>query len=197
MTERRQLTIAVVGCAVASAVVLFAASRTWLVEVTARPAPLPPTSVAHSGGSLVPALTALALVALAGAGAILATRGRARTVVAVFLSAVGLGITAVPAIALGDRGVTWGWVVVAAVAGLGVAAAGAMTLRYGRGWPGMGARYDRAGAATGAAAPDGRTEIDDRIAGVSRSDATSDTPASDTDMAWWDAIDRGEDPTKR
>jgi hypothetical protein len=72
---RRQLVAAVVGCVVAASAALFAGTRTWLIETTARPAPQPELVSHVAGGSLVPLLPALGLVALAGAGGLVATRG--------------------------------------------------------------------------------------------------------------------------
>jgi uncharacterized membrane protein (TIGR02234 family) len=65
--------------------------------------------------------------------------------------------------------------VLCAVGGAALVAGGLLTIGRGRGWPAMGARYERrappAPTGTGDAARDG--------------------------MATWDAIDRGEDPTDR
>jgi glutamate racemase len=41
MTGRRGLTVAVVACVAAAALALFAASRTWQIEIMVRPQPLP------------------------------------------------------------------------------------------------------------------------------------------------------------
>ncbi|WP_224275525.1 Trp biosynthesis-associated membrane protein, partial [Streptomyces sp. LS1784] len=62
-----------------------------------------------------------------------------------------------------------GWPWVALVGGVLLALAGLLTLRYGRGWPAMGSRYE---------APTRRTP------------ARTDTPGD-----LWKALDRGEDPT--
>ena len=175
--QRRELTVAVLGCAVAAGLALFAASRTWLVEVTQRPAPLPATEIARSGGSLVPALPALALVGLAGAGALLATRGRGRLAVGVLLAVSGLALagTAIGAVVNLD-GVAAGWPALAALAGAVVAVVGGVTVRSGRSWPALGTRYDR---------PAPRPAHDRRLA-----------RDQDQSGGMWDAIDRGEDPTK-
>ena len=135
MTPRRELALAVVACAVASALALFAASRPWLVEVTPRPAPLPPISATRSGASLVPLLPAVALVALAGAGALLATRGRW---VGAVLVAAGLtmAVTATGQVAHG------GWPLLCVVAGAVITLVGGAALRRGRAWPRLGTRYD-------------------------------------------------------
>jgi hypothetical protein len=169
--KTRQFAVAVLACAAGAGVALFAASRTWLVEVTAQPDPLPATTVTRAGGSLLPLLPALALVALAGAGGLLATRGRARQVVAGLITLAGLGVAVSPIGEVGRGGVAVGWVVVSMLAGLAVAAVGVLAVRRGRSWPSMGARYERA-ASTAAAG------------------------ATKPDRDLWAALDRGEDPTK-
>jgi len=158
MTPRRELASAVLVDLAGAGLALFAATRTWAVEVTARPAPLPPVRTAETGGAV---LSALGVVALAGAGALLATRGRGRTVVGVLLAGIGLGIVAgaVP-------GLPAGWPALCAAGGLAVAAAGAFAVARGHGWPHMGTRYERAASRT------------------------------DPDRDLWEALDRGEDPTK-
>ena len=186
MTPRRQLTVAVVACAAAAGLALFSASRPWLVEATVRPEPLPAVTTVRSGGSLAPSLPALGWVALAAAGALLATRGRARMALGLLVVLVGLAmpvvVLATAAAVSGDApaaggptasgpaavgpAVVAGWRLAAMVAGVAVAAVGVATIRWGRSWPALGSRYERA-AAPGAARPD-----------------------------LWDALDRGEDPTR-
>ena len=65
----------------------------------------------------------------------------------------------------------------AAVAGVLAIAAGGLVVVRGRSWPGMGRRYERAGAETPP-----RTE---------RAERTDEDRAQDA----WKALDRGEDPT--
>jgi uncharacterized membrane protein len=143
-SPRRQLTLAVLVAAAAAGLALYAASRTWRVEVTVRPAPLPAVRTARPGGALLPVLPALALVGLAGAGALLATRGRGRTAVGVLVLVSGLGMVGAAAYALAALdGVGAGWPVVCGLAGAAVAAVGAVALRRGRAWPGLGTRYER------------------------------------------------------
>lgn len=178
---RRELTVAVLACAVAAGVALYAASRPWVTEVTVRPAPLPPLSRGRAGGSVVPPLPALAWVSLAGAGALLATRGRARQMLAVGLLGCAAGIVASAAYALAavDR-ITAAGPAFALVAGVGLGVIGIVTLRRGGAWSGLGTRYEPpSSAGPRPAAPE----------------QPSPGPArSDPDL--WDAIDRGEDPTK-
>ena len=169
---RRELTLAVIACAVAAGLALYAASRTWVVDITTRPAPLPPLSQRRAGGSIAPALPALGLVSLAAAGALLATRGRARPALAVGLLGCGLAILVSTAYALATvDGVTAAGPALALAAGGALAVVAVVTLRRGRAWPSLSTRYERRPAGATPAKP----------------------PTSDTEV--WDAIDRGEDPT--
>jgi hypothetical protein len=174
---RRELTLAVVIGTAAAAFALFAASRTWQVEIETRPAPLPAVEVARSGVDLAPALPALALVALAATGGLVAARRRARTLVGVIMAASGLGIAVAAAVTLGSAGLAWPAMCVIAGGVIGVVAMRA--IRRGRSWPVMGARYER---------PDRRIGSADR-----QGSADGRTGTSDTEM--WDAIDQGIDPT--
>jgi hypothetical protein len=169
----------VLGCAVAAGVALFAASRTWVVETVVRAAPLPPVTTAHTGAGLSPALPALALVALAGAGGLLATRGRGRQLVAGLLLVAGLGLTV---LAAGKLGVAVGWALLTALAGLGVAAAGLVALLRGGDWPSLGTRYER-------------RRRDERIDGSGQVDTPVEPNGELASQTMWDAIERGEDPT--
>lgn len=187
-TDRRPLTYAVLLCLAGAALALFAATRIWAVEVTARPAPLPALREVRTGGDLLPWLPALALVGLAGAGAVLATRGVPRRVVGGLLLAVGAGVTAgagyaALAPAAGAAGSTWP--LLCAVGGLALTLGGTLTAARGNRWPAMGARYERAAAKPGVAGwggGPGAAADDPRAVGRGL-------------VETWDALDRGEDPT--
>lgn len=167
-TGRRGLTVTALATAVASAVVLFAATRDWDAIMTHQVSPLPPTTEYRTGTDMSPWLPALGAVGLAGAGALLATRGRLRTVVGGLLALSGLGIVGAVIETLQHR-IDAGWPALTIVAAVVVVVAGAVTVRDSGTWPEMGARYERPQAGTGTAkAP--QTEL-------------------------WDALDRGEDPT--
>ena len=136
---------------------------------------------------------ALALVALAGVVAILATRGAGRTIVGALLILAGAGITASVVYAATDRSAleelaaraaslasaagvrieitAWPWLT--AGGGLLIAAAGLLTVVRGRSWPGMGNRYE---------AP-------------RRADGGGTGTPSGTAGGMWEALDRGQDPT--
>jgi len=171
---RRGLATAAVVCAAGAGLVLLAATRTWSTTVTVRAAPLPPERVAHTGGDLTAWLPALALVALAGAGALLATRGAVRRAVGVLLMLAGAGLAAGGAARFhlasgGGRA----WPVLVVVGGLAVVWSGYRTLRDSAAWPAMGSRYERADRASAA-----------ERGGRDRGDA-----------GMWDDIDHGVDPT--
>ncbi|MFC6020329.1 Trp biosynthesis-associated membrane protein [Plantactinospora solaniradicis] len=182
-TGRRALAYTVLFCLFGAGLAVFAATRTWAVEVTARPAPLPATRTVHSGADLLPWLPALALVGLAGAGAVLGTRGLGRRLVGGLLVAVGVGVAIGGVyggfgIHRGDIRLTWPLLCV--LGGLLTMVAGGITTARGATWPVMGARYERAprrGEPEPSPATDG-----------GRLDGRRTRTA-------WDALDRGEDPT--
>jgi hypothetical protein len=167
---RPGLAVTAVACAAGAGLILLAATRGWQDLVTVRPAPLPPVAEHRTGAQLAPWLPALGVVALAGAGALFATRAAARQVVGGLLVMSGAGVVVAALLTLDDD-VRLAWPLLCALGGLVVLAAGVVTVRAGRSWPGMGARYERPSA------PERRP----------------DRPASQAEL--WDALDRGEDPT--
>ncbi|MEU8182773.1 Trp biosynthesis-associated membrane protein [Micromonospora sp. NPDC049044] len=184
---RRELTYAVLLCLVGAGLALWAATRTWSVELTVRPAPLPPVRETRSGAGLLPWLPALALVTLAGGGAVLATRGRPRQVLGAVLGVLALAVAAGAGYGLGvdvDGSVNRQWPVLCLLGGVLAAAGGFWTAVRGAGWPAMGARYERPGrtAPGGAPSPSGTPDSSAPMAGRRTTEA-------------WDALDRGEDPT--
>ena len=170
--------------------VVIAAGRHWAVASYRTTAAFPATRLPLTGTQLDPLPEAFGFVVLAGAGARLAVRGRLRPVVGVIVAACAavalvaglstalhLGPSARSAAAaqpgaLGGRpavtGSAWPWL---AVVGAAAALAGGAIL-VPAGGSGLSGRY----AAAGARAPE---------------------PAGgDEDVATWDALDRGEDPTE-
>ncbi|NUU21608.1 MAG: TIGR02234 family membrane protein [Streptomycetaceae bacterium] len=155
------------------------------------------TAVAHDSrfaidvtGSAVSKMpTALGLLGLAAAVAVLATRGRGRQMVGALLVLAGAGIIVTAVSGASDRSALdsvaatkaavegvhaaevthtfWPWVT--ALGGALILLGGLVVILRGRAWPGMGSRYE---------APGGRAP---------RRTTTS------ADM--WNALDRGEDPT--
>lgn len=170
----RELTVAVVACLAGAGLALYAATRVWTVDVSTRPAPLPPLVDERSGAALAPWLPALAVVGLAGAGALVATRGAGRRAVAVPLLLVGVGLMAGGGYGLGAVPAARAlWPAACLLGGVLVAGVAATALRRGRSWPGLGSRYDR--------------RLPSRYRGTSED---RDTPED-----LWEALDRGEDPT--
>ncbi|WP_033346064.1 Trp biosynthesis-associated membrane protein [Catenuloplanes japonicus] len=169
--HRRAFTIALVLCVAGAGLALYAVTRVWLVEVTTRAAPLPPVRAERTGGDLLSWLPPLAVVSLAGAGAVIATRGLVRRLVGALLAVLGLAIVAGAAANL-SVGV---WPVLTLIGGLAVLAAGGWTAARGPDWPSMGARYERPARAAQEPQPAMNGPRGTRQA--------------------WDALDRGEDPT--
>ncbi len=189
MSARREVGVAVLLCLAGSALVLLAAGRPWAHALVHQP-PLPPVQVAPTGRALAPVLPALGLVGLAGVAALAATRRWGRIVAGVLLLGIGgavLAVTLRTGADLGTRvrpiavqaagssgarpgavtGTGWG-----AVSGVGsglLAAAGLLVVGRGRRWATMSARYD---------AP------------------TAPRPRVEPATALWDALDRGDDPTR-
>lgn len=172
-----ELALAVVACAVGAGLAYAAATSSWSVGTGALPgAPgYEPQRELTAGPAWLPAL---GYVALAGAGALVATRGAGRRIVGVLVLLCGLGLVVVgsaplfvgaqPSPAAGRLAPTG--LAAGIVAGVLVAAAGAAAAWRGRDWPGLGARFQRPNQAT---------------------------PAGASASQMWDAMDRGEDPTDR
>jgi uncharacterized membrane protein (TIGR02234 family) len=196
---RAECAAAVGALVIGAAAALLAASRPWQTITAARPRPLADQVIHVAGRSLEPVVPALALVALAGAVAVLATRGLLRRIVGGLLALVGgvliwrasAGLASVSptraaslilehssgvGFVLGSRqvgtAVDWWWPVIAVAGGVLVTAAGALVSWRGDTWTGLSARYD---AASARPVPAG--------------------PAADATL--WAALDRGDDPTTR
>ena len=189
--QRKEMVGAVLLCVAGAGLALFAGSRAWLVEIMARPAPLGPVSTARTGLDLVPALAGVSLVALAGAGAVLATRSWGRRLVGALIVVGGLTAAGLALSALGHDGVAVGWVLTASAGGLMAAVGGAFALVRGAAWPRLGARYERPAMTVdrprlSEPPTDGSDQVGPGAGGSG--DAVS--------WEYWDALDRGDDPTK-
>ncbi|SHH30690.1 Trp biosynthesis-associated membrane protein [Geodermatophilus nigrescens] len=186
-TARRETGTALAGCALAGALALSAGGQSWsTVTVTRRP-PLPPVTETLTGSSLAPLVPAAGLLLLAAAVAVLAVRGAGRVAVGVLVVLAGgaLAWSGLRVLTGGaDPGtagageersaeVAAAWPVLVLVAAAVAVAAGVLVVLRGRRWPGMGRRYERAGAPAPA------------------------RPRTDEDRALdaWRALDRGDDPT--
>lgn len=176
MTPRRELAVTVVACGIGAVMVLLAAGRGWVVQEVARPGALP-AQVRHlTGGELRGWLPALGWVALAAAGALLATRRLLRRLTGAVLVLTGVGVSAGALTLLGSDQLRVAWPALTSAGGLLVVVAGAVAVWRGGRWPAMGARYQPSRGdrppASGPGKP-GRVE------------------------ELWEALDRGEDPTAR
>jgi Tryptophan-associated transmembrane protein (Trp_oprn_chp) len=148
MPRQRQLGSAVVACLAGAALVLYGATRVWSEQVTERPG-LTSLHATTTGATRAPWLVGLALVALAGAGALPATRGLPRRLLGGLLAVAGIG-AAVAAVAgrlgldAGTAGAGAALGPLACVLGGALAAWGGLTAaRHGHRWPTMGSRYER------------------------------------------------------
>ena len=95
MSAKREYAFALLAGAVGAGLVLLAVRERWAQAVFTQPKPLPPQVVDVSGSDLVPLAGALALAALAGLAAVIATRGVLRRVAGVLLALFGAGAGAV------------------------------------------------------------------------------------------------------
>jgi hypothetical protein len=165
---RKELTLAVLGGAVAAGLALYLSGRGWRVHTQPLPAPLPPKTVTHTGSSTAPWLTPASWAALAGCGALLATRRWSRGLVAALIALAGLAVLAGGLIGVVEGGRIYLPLIVV-LCGLGLTAVGGVAVLRGNAWPAMGSRYERA--------PEPVTEASDRPGDI------------------WASLDRGEDPT--
>lgn len=192
MTPGRRLATVVVLDALGAALLLAAAGRTWLTLVEGRPRPLPDVVTTLTGAGLSGA-RAVGLLALAAVAALPAARGPVRVAVGLVLVTAGAAglvdvgeVVADPAAAAaagpGVEVVTGsGWPLVALAGAALVALAGVLVVAWRRSLPGLSARYARRAAT----AP-----------GTPAAAAPVPRPA-DPDVALWEALDAGVDPTER
>jgi peptidoglycan/LPS O-acetylase OafA/YrhL len=161
---RRELTVTVLLCAVGALVELLAAGRPW-AKVHGAVA-----TTSYSGNHVAQAVRPLALVALAGAAALLATRRWGRIAVGILIVAAGAGTAVAAVVATDPPGSVHlpAWRIVTVIAAVPVVLAGGAAAARGYRWSVMSARYD---------APGARQRV------------------QDPDVALWDALDRGDDPT--
>ncbi|GID63361.1 hypothetical protein Acy02nite_12420 [Actinoplanes cyaneus] len=179
-TRRSHLT-AVLACLAGAGLTLYAVTRTWSSTVEHRTG-LSDLTTIRTGADEQPWLVGLAVVALAGAGALLATKGLARRILGGVLLLAGAGIAAGAVLAraaldAGEAGAAATlWPVACVAGGLAIAMGGLLAARHGHLWAAMSSRYERRPAPAAV-----RREGSDR------------EPADN--RAAWDALDRGDDPT--
>jgi len=91
-TPRREMTLLIVLGAVGAGLALLTTRQAWAYVQTAAPKPLPAGVTAESGQTLAPAVSALAVAALATLAAVLATRRMLRRIAGIVLAGFGAGI---------------------------------------------------------------------------------------------------------
>jgi uncharacterized membrane protein (TIGR02234 family) len=185
----------VVGLA-ASGACAASVAQPW-ARATATVAGLPTVEASVDGADVAPVAAALAVVCLAGFGAVLATRGWLRRALGVVIAGCAIAVLVIAVVApssaalledgLAAKGWAGGaydhsvtlWRLIAAVAAAIAALCGAVIARYGGLWATMGSRYDspaRSGAARSSVGADG--------------EQLSET-------AMWRTLDDGGDPTTK
>jgi hypothetical protein len=201
LTPQRRLGTSVAACLGGAALTLYGATRVWSVQVTERPG-LTALRASTTGAARAPWLIGLALVALAGAGALLATRGLTRRLLGVLLSVTGLGVllAAITVRAGLDPGAAGSgatvWPIACGIGGVLISGAGLAAAIHGHTMPTMSARYERT-TALSPSAPPAAASAPGAPPGLSPSpDQQRATTAADNRAAW-DALDRGDDPTLR
>ena len=178
---------------VGAGVALLAATRHWQTITLVRSAPFPSVTKQVTGRTIDAAPTALALVALAGVVAVLATRGVVRRIVGIVLALAGAALIwravgSAGAVSLGRAADLVGgpftdtgfplhghvashvvWPAVTGVCGVFVTVSGALIAWRGHRWQVMSSRYEAQPA--------------------------QDDGASKAVATLWSKLDRGEDPT--
>ena len=192
-----QYAASVIVLAVGAATVLLVASREWQT--------IGPRAIGVTGRTLDSAPTALAVVALAGVVAVIATKGKIRQLVGVLVAVAGAvaiwrSAAALPAVSASRAeeivrakqrvNVIGGsapevathpvWGVLSVIGAVLVVLAGVFIAVRGARWQGMSGRYRAPG--TGAASPP-------------PSSAPTDEDRARHDASLWGALERGDDPT--
>jgi uncharacterized membrane protein (TIGR02234 family) len=196
------LLLLVLGAALA----LLFSTRTWQTLTTARPRPLADDVLHVTGRTIDAAPTALALIALAGVAAVIATRGMVRRILGWVLALDGIAMIVRASRALSpvnaatarsivmDKhpSVTFElpaapsvevhplWGIATCVCGGLIVLAGLLIAWRGATWSGMSTRYSRP-------APDGAPSTDP--------EAQQEAEAK-ANLAMWNALERGDDPTE-
>lgn len=202
MSGRLQFLVALLLDVLGTAGVLLVSTRDWQTILTPRSGQFLDDTLQVTGRTVDAAPTALALVALAGAVAVIATRGVVRRVVGAVIALAGVGVVWRVALAMSAVGrsrardlvrakhpsaasttsvpqvtVHVGWAVISIMCAVLVIASGALIAAYGGRWTNMSLRYE---------SPAVQADPDAVATRRARADA-----------ALWTALDRGDDPTER
>jgi uncharacterized membrane protein (TIGR02234 family) len=217
MRERVEYALALAVLLVGAAGAVLISTRTWQTVFTPRPRPFRDDVLRLSGRTIDAAPTALALVALAGVIAVIATRRHARQVIGAVIALAGAALTwrsldALDAISVpraralvADKhsgreigagaphlDVTSSWAVLSTVCGVLVLLAGLLVLSRGARWGAMSARYDGPAAAVRG---DGSNDSEKHSDARADSDDDPAQVRARADATMWSALDRGDDPT--
>ena len=190
----RAFAVALAAQILGAGALLLVATREWQTVTTVRSRPFGDDVLALSGRTVDGAITALALVALAGVVAVIATKATVRRVIGALVAAAGVAMiwrigTAMPAVSASRAhalvvakhpqvaGVPHvvthpAWPVLSLVAALLVTAAGVLVAVRGATWAAMSARYER------------RT-------------VDPEQERARADASLWSALETGDDPTAR
>jgi tryptophan-associated transmembrane protein len=198
--KRRSYLFTLMSCLTGAGLALAAVTRTWSLHSTARTG-MSDLRIARTGADLEPWVIGLALVALAGTGALLATRGVVRRLLGGMLALAGAGVLA--GAIIGRAGLDPGrasllWPIACALGGAIITLGGVTAARDGHRWPSMSTRYER-----GPVPPqrtDAAAESEPLAAAGLKPGPGTRTPSSAhiepvDHRAAWDALDRGDDPT--
>ncbi|MDX3230891.1 TIGR02234 family membrane protein [Streptomyces sp. ME19-01-6] len=204
--HRRSLGVALLSGALGAALVLLATSRTWAKGTAAVAKGTLPQ---HANGDDITGLPgALAVVGLAALVAVFAVNRLGRWVVSGLLALSGAGIVVSSVLGASDKAALeakasqatgladsaihdvaytpWPWIAMAG--GLLLLLAGVLALGYGRHWPAMSGRYERAGGGSGESRGAARARRGGSAGGAGDPERPEEL---------WKALDRGEDPTER
>jgi uncharacterized membrane protein (TIGR02234 family) len=209
MRERAEFVSALLAQLIGAGGALLIAGRHWQSVLLPRPRPFHDYVLPLSGRTIDSMPTAVALVALAGVVAVLATRGLPRRAIGVLVACAGVvlmwrSLAALPPIpadraralaqdshagvqlgaAPAQVSVHAGWVALSCVCAALIVLAGALVAWHGHRWWSMSAKYERPTVRASAVSADSADSADSAERARRRADASL-----------WTALDRGDDPT--
>ncbi|MFF5083073.1 Trp biosynthesis-associated membrane protein [Actinoplanes sp. NPDC000266] len=200
MNHRRSYLLSLAACLAGAGTAAFGATRTWSLDVAHRPG-MSDVRTPQTGADLEPWLIGLALVALAGTGALLATHGWVRRALGVLLALAGVGV--IVGALVGRLGLDVGeagtgatvWPIACALGGAIIAVGGVTAARQGHLWSRMSARYERKPAQPHSAEPGSYTRPGAGSGPLAPAGLKTPEETPVDPRTAWDALDRGDDPT--
>lgn len=183
----RELRLALLLILAGAGLLFLAGGRDWATGTLPAAPPLPPTRLTATGSTVVSGLSGLAVLGLSGLAAVAATKGRGRALVGALLAAAGVVTILVVVLALAGgaadalraadalgspsaEGSFTAWPYAGIAAGLLLTAGGLVIAIRGQRWAALSSRYE---------------------APAARAERSPPRP----EVAAWDALDRGQDPT--